>query len=213
MLVAALTEADLVSALEADGPFTVFAPTDQAFADLLSELDITQGALLERDDLADILRYHVVEGEFSAEDVLALTSDGPATVETLEGSEVTLSVTDGDVFVNDVKVATTDVFASNGVIHVLEGVLLPESEEDANGETELLELTLEELSHYDGQEGRDAYIAVDGNIYDVTDSSLWGDGSHQGSVTAGQDLTEELDNNTRHGREVLEGIPLIGVLV
>ena len=129
VLVAALVEADLVSALEADGPFTVFAPNDAAFTALLDTLDATQEDLLARDDLADILLYHVVEGAFSAEDVIALASDGPATVETLGGGELTITVDDGSVFVDGIEVVLPDVEASNGVIHVLEGVLLPETEE------------------------------------------------------------------------------------
>ncbi len=80
-------------------------------------------------------------------------------------------------------------------------------------EEDLREFTLEELSQYDGEDGRDAYIAVDGNVYDVTDSSLWRDGSHQGRVTAGEDLTEAMDSNTRHGREMLDRVPKIGVLL
>jgi len=208
VLVAALSEADLVSALEAEGPFTVFAPTDQAFGELLEALDVSQEELLTRDDLSDILLYHVLDGAFSAEDVIDLTSDGSVSVETLSGEEVTLSVSDGNVFVNGVQVITADIETSNGVIHVIEEVLLPEEDEDA-----LIEFTLEELSNYDGQEGRDAYIAVDGYVYDVTESSLWTDGSHQGSVTAGADLSEALDNNPQHGREMLDRIPKIGILV
>ncbi len=80
-------------------------------------------------------------------------------------------------------------------------------------EEELREFTVEDLSQYDGRDGRDAYIAVDGYVYDVTDSSFWRDGSHQGRVTAGADLTEEMDNNTRHGREMLDRVPKIGILL
>ncbi|MGM0435972.1 MAG: cytochrome b5 domain-containing protein [Bacillota bacterium] len=80
-------------------------------------------------------------------------------------------------------------------------------------EEELQEFTLSELSEFDGEDGADAYIAVDGDVYDVTDSSQWIEGMHQGQVEAGQDLTEALDNNTAHGREMLENVPKIGVLV
>ena len=88
-----------------------------------------------------------------------------------------------------------------------------ERTDEETPEEDLREFTLEELSQYDGEDGRDAYIAVDGNVYDVTDSSLWRDGSHQGRVTAGEDLTEAMDSNTRHGREMLDRVPKIGVLL
>lgn len=89
-----------------------------------------------------------------------------------------------------------------------------ETEEDVTvPDEELREFTLEELSQYDGEDDNDAYIAVDGYVYDVTDSTQWMEGSHQGSVTAGQDLTEAMDNNERHGREMLERVPRIGILL
>ncbi len=128
VLVEALVEADLVGALEAEGPFTVFAPTDDAFGDLLTELDITKEQLLELDTLSDILLYHVVAGAYTAEDVIALTADGPVEVETLNGQYITLSVVEGSVYVNDSKVILADVEASNGWIHVIDAVLLPEAE-------------------------------------------------------------------------------------
>ena len=89
---------------------------------------------------------------------------------------------------------------------------------DRNGEEEvsddeLEEFTLEELSQYDGQEGRDAYVAVDGYVYDMTDSSYWIEGSHQNQVQAGQDLTDEIDSDSPHGRSALFEVPRIGILV
>jgi predicted heme/steroid binding protein len=72
--------------------------------------------------------------------------------------------------------------------------------------------TLEELAMYDGLDGQDAYIAVDGIVYDVTNSSLWTDGNHQGRVQAGQDLTTEIDTISPHGRRVLDNVPIIGTL-
>lgn len=83
--------------------------------------------------------------------------------------------------------------------------------EDVNGDTDLREFTLEELAQYDGQEGRDAYVAVDGYVYDVSDSDRWMDGIHQGRIEAGQDLTDEIDESP-HGRAVLDRIPKIGIL-
>lgn len=119
-----------MSALQAEGPFTVFAPTDQAFVDLLTALEMTAEQLLALENLSDILLYHVVAGNFSATDVNALTADGPVEVETLLGQTITLSVVDGKVFVNESEVILADVNASNGVIHVINAVLLPASEEE-----------------------------------------------------------------------------------
>ncbi len=78
---------------------------------------------------------------------------------------------------------------------------------------DLRSFTLDELSEYDGKEDRDAYIAVDGYVYDVSDSAHWTDGIHQGKIEAGQDLTEEIDTISPHGRSVLDNVPRIGVLI
>jgi transforming growth factor-beta-induced protein len=122
-LAAALQEADLVDALNGTGPFTVFAPTDAAFEALLAELGGTAADLLARDDLADILLYHVVSGELRAADVVAAA---PTTVPTLlEGADIAVTVVDGGVKLNHrVNVTTTNIIASNGVIHVIDAVLL-----------------------------------------------------------------------------------------
>lgn len=85
-------------------------------------------------------------------------------------------------------------------------------DEEVVDDTELIYLTLEELAEFDGQEGRDAYIAVDGNIYDVTNSNKWQNGNHNG-YQAGQDLTDPILNVSPHGLSTLDGIPLIGELV
>jgi transforming growth factor-beta-induced protein len=123
-LVAALVEADLVSTLDGDGPFTVFAPDDDAFAALLAELDVTAEELLARDDLSDILLYHVVATEAFSTDL----SDGQA-LTTVEGSPLEVSI-DGDTIsligeTNTVTVTAANIDASNGVVHVIDGVLLP----------------------------------------------------------------------------------------
>ena len=110
------------------GPFTVFAPTDTAFAQLLEDLDVTAEELLARDDLADILTYHVVSGEVLAADVVALITagSGSAEVVTLNGATITLTLVDGGVVINgSVNVVDTDILATNGVIHVIDTVLLP----------------------------------------------------------------------------------------
>jgi len=125
-LVEAIQAANLVETLSGEGPFTVFAPTNAAFEDALAALDITAEELLARDDLGDILTYHVVAGEVLAADVVGL--DGQE-VETVNGATVTIRVEDNTVFVNDAQVVTTDIRATNGVIHVIDSVLLPPTEE------------------------------------------------------------------------------------
>jgi transforming growth factor-beta-induced protein len=120
-LVAALTKTDLVETLSGEGPFTVFAPTDDAFAALLAKLGISAEDLLNSPDLKDILLYHVVTGKATAADVVKLDK-----VTTLNGKDVTLEVKDGNVILNgSIKVIITDIMASNGVVHVIDGVLLP----------------------------------------------------------------------------------------
>jgi uncharacterized surface protein with fasciclin (FAS1) repeats len=119
-LVTALKAAGLVGALEGKGPFTVFAPTDAAFAKLPAG---TVQTLLEpknKKKLTAILTYHVVAGDVRAADVVKLTS-----AKTLNGQSVTISVNGGVVKVDDATVVKTDIVASNGVIHVIDTVLMP----------------------------------------------------------------------------------------
>ena len=120
-LVAAVTAADLVETLSGEGPFTVFAPTDDAFA-ALPEGTLDSLLLPEnKQQLTDILLYHVVSGKVMAADVVTLPS-----ATTVFGKDVTITVKDGKVFLNDtVEVIITDIEASNGVIHVIDAVLLP----------------------------------------------------------------------------------------
>ena len=118
-LVAALSHAGLVSALQADGPFTVFAPTDDAFAAAgidLSTFDTDE----ENATLSDILLYHVVAGTVASSDV----TDGMS-AEALNGDALSFTVADGSVMVNDATVTSADVMASNGIIHVIDKVLMP----------------------------------------------------------------------------------------
>lgn len=118
-LVAALTAGDLVTTLEGAGPYTVFAPTDAAFADIQSTVD----TLLEpgnKTDLQQVLTYHVVPGTYTAADL----KDGQK-LKTVEGQDLTVSVKDGVVKVNDATVEATDITASNGVVHVINKVLVP----------------------------------------------------------------------------------------
>jgi uncharacterized surface protein with fasciclin (FAS1) repeats len=125
VLVEAVVAADLAGALSGAGPFTVFAPTNDAFASALVELSITKDQLLASPGLSGILTYHVVNGDVRAADVVALPK--PAAVTTLQGStfsvDANLAITDGNARI--AMLVATDVIASNGVIHVIDKVLLP----------------------------------------------------------------------------------------
>ena len=117
-LVTALQAADLVETLQGAGPFTVFAPTDDAFAKIPAE---TLNALLaDKAKLTEVLLYHVVSGNVKAADVVKLTE-----AETVAGKKVMIRVEGDKVFVNDSQVIITDIAASNGTIHVIDTVLLP----------------------------------------------------------------------------------------
>jgi uncharacterized surface protein with fasciclin (FAS1) repeats len=122
ILAEALTKADLVTTLKGTGPFTVFAPTDAAFAAALTTLGITKAQLLNRTDLAAILTYHVVSGSVKSTDL----TDG-MTPTTVQGSNLTIGINGGTVSVNTAKVTSADVMCSNGVIHIIDKVLLPPS--------------------------------------------------------------------------------------
>jgi uncharacterized surface protein with fasciclin (FAS1) repeats len=120
-LVAAVQAAGLVETLQSEGPFTVFAPTDDAFA-ALPEGTVESLLLPEnREQLVTILTYHVLAGKVMAADVVALEE-----AETVQGQNVRILVEDGNVFINDAQVIITDIEASNGVIHVIDQVILPE---------------------------------------------------------------------------------------
>ena len=115
-LVAAVQAAGLVDTLKGAGPFTVFAPTDEAFAKIPKET--LDGLLKDKAALSKILTYHVVAGKVMAKDVK------PGMVKTVQGSEITLA-TAGGVTVNGAKVVAADVKADNGVIHAIDTVMMP----------------------------------------------------------------------------------------
>ncbi len=118
-LVAAVQAAGLVETLQGDGPFTVFAPTDEAFAALPE--GTLEGLLEDPEALAEILTYHVVSGEVLAADVVGLSA-----ATSVQGGDISIEVVDGGVVLNgSANVVTTDVMASNGVIHVIDQVILP----------------------------------------------------------------------------------------
>ena len=122
-LVAAVQAAGLVETLSGPGPFTVFAPTDDAFAAALDALGLTAEELLaDTATLTSILTYHVLAGEVDA--ATAISLDGQS-AETVNGAEIAISVVDGNVMINDATVVIADVPASNGIIHAIDSVLLP----------------------------------------------------------------------------------------
>lgn len=119
-LVAAVKAAGLVDTLKGDGPFTVFAPTNEAFAKLPAG---TVEMLLKpenKDKLVAVLTYHVVAGKVMAEQVVTINS-----AKTVQGSSVAIKVSNGKVMVDNATVIKTDIDASNGVIHVIDSVILP----------------------------------------------------------------------------------------
>jgi len=117
-LVKAVQAAGLVDTLKSPGPFTVFAPTDEAFAKLPA--DRLNALLADKAALTKVLTYHVVPGKVMAADVAGLTM-----AETVQGQPITIDTSSG-VMVNDAKVLETDILASNGVIHVIDTVILPD---------------------------------------------------------------------------------------
>ena len=119
-LVAAVKAAGLAETLQGAGPFTVFAPTDAAFAKLSA--GTVESLLANPEKLASILTFHVVAGKVMAGDIVKSNGAKPATV---NGEALNVVVRDGKVFVNGAQVVTADIVASNGVIHVIDAVLLP----------------------------------------------------------------------------------------
>ena len=117
-LATALTEAGLVDALKGEGPFTVFAPTDEAFKNLPD--GALEGLLKDKEALKNVLLYHVVSGKVSSKEVVDLNQ-----ATTLNGSDLKIKTDDGKVMINDANVTGADVMASNGIIHVIDKVLLP----------------------------------------------------------------------------------------
>ncbi len=121
-LVAAVTAAGLAETLSGPGPFTLFAPTDEAFAKLPAG---TVENLLKPENkskLVEILTYHVVPGKVKAKDVVTLKD-----AKTVNGKSVTITVKDGEVMIDDAKVVKTDITSKNGVIHVIDTVILPKN--------------------------------------------------------------------------------------
>ena len=118
-LLTAATAAGLVETLQGEGPYTVFAPTDEAFAALPE--GTLEGLLADPEALKQILLYHVVSGKVTSDQVVGMTS-----ADSVAGPAIAIAVKDGTVYLNDsAKVVTTDIETSNGVIHVIDSVILP----------------------------------------------------------------------------------------
>lgn len=116
-LVKAVQEADLVDTLKGEGPFTVFAPTDEAFAKLPA--GTLEALLQDKERLTAVLTYHVVPGKVTAAQVK------PGMVQTVQGQSLTVKTSRGGVMIDNARVVKTDIIASNGVIHVIDTVVLP----------------------------------------------------------------------------------------
>jgi len=121
-LVTAVKAAGLVDALKSPGPFTVFAPTDEAFAKLPA--GTVEKLLANPSKLAEVLKYHVVPGKVMAADVAGLNGKN---VKTLEGGEIRVKVDGSSVIINNANVVKADVVTDNGVIHVIDTVILPKN--------------------------------------------------------------------------------------
>lgn len=117
-LVAAVKAAELVETLKGEGPFTVFAPTDEAFAKIPKEK--LEALLKDKKALAAVLTYHVVAGKVMVSDVVKLD-----TAKTVQGKAINIVTKDGKVTINGINVIKTDIVCKNGVIHVIDAVLLP----------------------------------------------------------------------------------------
>ncbi len=117
-LVTAVKAADLVETLKGDGPFTVFAPSDAAFDKVPGET--LDSLLADKSALANVLTYHVVAGKVTAADVVKLSE-----AKTVQGQNVKIEVKNGNVFVDGAQVVSADIEASNGIIHVIDTVILP----------------------------------------------------------------------------------------
>lgn len=123
-LVAAVKAAGLVETLKGKGPFTVFAPLDSAFAKLPEGTVATLVKPENKKTLTGILTYHVVAGKVMAADAIKVAK-GAGKAKTVQGSEIKITLKNGSVYVNGAKVVTADVKCSNGVIHIIDSVIMP----------------------------------------------------------------------------------------
>jgi uncharacterized surface protein with fasciclin (FAS1) repeats len=132
-LVAAITAADLIDTLNGPGPFTVFAPTDDAFAKLPAATVLTLDKPENKDTLVKILTYHVVPGTIGSTQLIAMIKkgDGKTELKTVQGESLIATMSGMNIIITDAKcamatVTTADVFQSNGIIHIIDTVLMPD---------------------------------------------------------------------------------------
>ncbi len=164
-LVAALQETDLLNTLQGSGPFTVFAPTNDAFASLAAQLGVTTSELLARSDLEDILRYHVVDGRVEADD---LDNDLVAATATADGLRVIFGRAGSIVTVNDATITTPDIETGNGIVHIIDEVLLPQRAETY--EVVLLAAPLKDPDNVVGTRTSQTFFSADNGLtYSVED--------------------------------------------
>ncbi len=164
-LAAALQTADLVTTLQGNGPFTVFAPTDDAFAALAAQLGVSTDALLARNDLEDILRYHVVGEQAEAAD---LTNDQALETASTGGLRVVITKSGDAVMVNDANVTTADIRTGNGIVHIIDKVLLPQRV--AAYDAVLLAAPLKDPDNVVGTRTSETFFSADdGLTYSVED--------------------------------------------
>lgn len=245
---------------------TIFLPSLDAIAlenmfDLNEDFDPSQGfdGLLGDLDIFNLLRYHMVEKTL----LLQALKTGSNSIETLSGEFIAVRVEGSDVFINDIKIKTSDLIASNGVVHVLDGVLVPPSFDvsitvrfegidgklieiktfsvgdtlvfpsapveggytfkswDTTAVTvseniivkatyDKIFMTLSELAQFDGKNGNDAYVLVDGIIYDVTNNPNWPNGNHNG-YQAGRDLSAAIKQSP-HGIANILSQPIVAFI-
>jgi transforming growth factor-beta-induced protein len=194
-LAAALKAADLVDVLQGDGPFTVFAPTDAAFAKLPKGTVETLLKPENQSKLQEVLKYHVVAGRVLAKEALNV-----GTAPTLAGEPVRISLVDGRLQINRSKVLTTDLLAGNGVIHVIDTVLMPGDAQrmmSAVPPKDLVTLAIERGTPLFNH-GQSSACAA---IYEVTATALIRLPDDQVSVAAKTELSRALDRADNQGAE------------
>ena len=187
-LTAALKAADLVDVLKGDGPFTVFAPTDEAFAKLPKGTVETLLKPENKAKLTAILKYHVVQGRVYSADALAA---GQA--KTLQGDTVKISVHDKAAMVNGAKLVTTDLDTRNGVIHVIDSVLLPPEKQSAAASRKMIESAIAKGAplYNAGQHEQSA------QVYMQTAKHLLASGHHRTCASTNRTLRTALHTSKR----------------
>ncbi|MCB9076903.1 MAG: fasciclin domain-containing protein [Anaerolineaceae bacterium] len=217
-LVKALETADLIDTLKGEGPFTVFAPTDEAFAALPD--GVLDDLMADLPALTDVLLYHVVPGKVMAADVATMSS-----ADTVLGESAPISTSDGNVRVGDANVIVTDIEASNGVIHVIDTVLLPKAVEASieNGtlaEDKAMaegEATMEDEAVVEGKTTMEDEVTVEDEASMESDTTMTnGDTVAESSTTAESETPPGLPSTGGHlvlMSFIIVGLVLIGMIL